>query len=70
MECWSYVLSCGCAIHLSALLRYSSTPILRPAGCFELRGFGSMVEYVGFLALHSQPEPIEREVENWGGIES
>ena len=29
-----------------------------------------MVKYIGFLALHSQPEPVKREVENGGGIES
>jgi hypothetical protein len=31
---------------------------------------GSMVKYIGFLALHSQPEPVKGEVENGSGIES
>ena len=29
-----------------------------------------MVKYVGFLALHSQAEPVKREVKNRCGIES
>ena len=37
---------------------------------FGSGGLGSMVKYIGFLALHSQPEPVKGEVENRGGIES
>jgi hypothetical protein len=28
-----------------------------------------MVKYIGFLALHSQAEPVKRKVEDGGGIE-
>jgi hypothetical protein len=37
---------------------------------FGLGGLGSMVKYIGFLALHSQAEPVKREVKNRGGVES
>jgi hypothetical protein len=70
MECWGYVLSGDWATHLSALLQSSSTPILRAAGSFGSGGLGSMVKYIGFLALHAQAEPVKREVENGRGIKS
>ena len=69
--CWFSIQSLAvAAIQLGAILQYSGTPILRAAGSVGLRGLGSMVKYVGFLAFHSQAEPVEREVENRGGIES
>ena len=51
-----------------------STPILprsNTAVCrrFWSGGLSSMMKDVGFFSLHSQPEPIKREVENGRGIE-
>ena len=35
---------------------------------FGSGGFGPMVEYIGLVALYSQPEPVKREVKNGGGV--
>jgi hypothetical protein len=52
---------------ITLMLQHSNIP-----GCrvFGSGGLGSMMKYIGFLALYTQAEPIEREVENGGGIES
>jgi hypothetical protein len=45
--------------------------ILCPFGAsvFASGGLSSMVKYIGFLALYTQSEAIERQVENGGGIQ-
>jgi hypothetical protein len=75
MECWSSGVLGLCFVlqvrypseRITPILQHSNTP-----GCrvFGLHGLGSMVKDIGFVALHSQAEPVKREVENRGGIES
>ena len=42
----------------------------RPAASIStLGGCLSMMKHIGFLAFYSQPEAVEREVKNGGGIQ-